>query len=152
MMTKRHLNEFNIFFPPSASKSNPVHIEEPKISGGRKKACLGGSVNLICNMLDTEGIFWKKDGHEIRSERHAWKQNNTHGARGVKFYLEITNVTKSDEGFYECDGIKNGLPYTSTKKLFLGTGNSSLMILLAILPGATVALLISLSSAMQQFC
>ncbi|XP_015761307.1 PREDICTED: fibroblast growth factor receptor 2-like isoform X2 [Acropora digitifera] len=102
-----------------ASKPDPVHIGELKISGGCKKACLGGSVNLICNMLDIEAFSWKKDDQEIRSERHVWKRNNTYGARGVKLYLEIINVTKSDEGVYECVGHKSGVQ--STKALFLET-------------------------------
>ncbi|XP_074627643.1 uncharacterized protein LOC141885709 isoform X3 [Acropora palmata] len=102
-----------------ASKPNPVHIGEIKMSGGCKKACLGGSVNLICNMLDTEAFSWRKNDDEIRSERHVWKQNKTYGARGVKLYLEIINVTKSDEGLYECVGHKSGVQFT--KALFLET-------------------------------
>lgn len=102
-----------------ASKPNPVHIGELKISGGCKKACLGGSVNLICNMLDPEALSWMKNDREIHSERHVWKRTNTHGARGVKYYLEIINVTKSDEGLYECIGHKSGVHFT--KALFLET-------------------------------
>ncbi|XP_044183175.1 peroxidasin homolog pxn-1-like isoform X2 [Acropora millepora] len=102
-----------------ASKPNPVHIGEIKMSGGCKKACLGGSVNLICNMRDTEAFSWRKGDYEIRSERHVWKQNKTYGARGVQVYLEIINVTKSDEGLYECVGHKSGVQFT--KALLLET-------------------------------
>lgn len=81
-------------------------------------------------MLDIEAFSWKKNDQEIRSERHVWKRNNTYGARGVKLYLEIINVTKSDEGVYECVGHKSGVQ--STKALFLETGDSPLIILFAI--------------------
>lgn len=100
------------------------------MTGGCKKACIGGSVNLICNMLDTEAFSWRKNNYEIHSERHVWKQNKTHGARGVKLYLEIINVTKSDEGLYECVGHKSGVQFT--KAIFLETGDSPLIILFAV--------------------
>lgn len=85
---------------------------------------------MICNMLDPEALSWMKNDREIHSERHVWKRTNTHGARGVKYYLEIINVTKSDEGLYECIGHKSGVHFT--KALFLETGDGPLIILFAI--------------------
>ena len=97
-------------------------------------------------MLDIEAFSWKKNDQEIRSERYVWKRNNTYGARGVKLYLEIINVTKSDEGVYECVGLKSGVQ--STKALFLETGDSPLIILFAIFTWHQG----SLSELPEQFC
>lgn len=107
------------FFTPADTSKN-VLIDYLKIAGGRKKAFLHGNVNLTCNMLNTDVANWQKNGSSVTNERHVRKEELTFGGQGRLFYLEIINVTKSDEGLYTCMGHKNGI--TVTKTLYLETG------------------------------
>ncbi|XP_068752501.1 hemicentin-1-like isoform X3 [Montipora capricornis] len=102
---------------PTQGKNIQVHIEKVEIDGGRKRAFLQGSVNLTCIMFNVEYPLWKKDGQLINSGRHAWRRNI--GAHGIMFHLEINNVTKSDEGRYECIGTKHGM--NATEEFYLET-------------------------------
>ena len=56
------------------------------------------------------------------SNRHVWSTKHFFHGRGTKFYLEISNVTKDDEGLYMCSGHAHGM--SDNKTLYLQTGLS----------------------------
>ena len=115
-------HEFNLFFHISADKLKQVHIEYLKIAGHRKKAFLGGRATLTCSMFNAVGTLWRKNGRTVISNRHVWSTKHFFHGRGTKFYLEISNVTKDDEGLYMCSGYANGM--SDNKTLYLQTGLS----------------------------
>ena len=65
---------------------------------------------------------WRRNGKTIMSNRHVWSRKHFFDRRGIKFYLEISNVTKDDEGLYMCSGYANGM--SDNKTLYLQTGLS----------------------------
>ena len=112
----------NLFFHISADKLKQVHVEYLEIAGHRKKAFLGGRATLTCSMFNAVGTVWRKNGKTIISNRHVWSTKHFFHGRGTKFYLEISNVTKDDEGLYMCSGYANGM--SDNKTLYLQTGLS----------------------------
>ena len=115
----------NMLFYISVDELKQVHVEYLKIAGHRKKAFLGGRVTLTCsisNSFDAVPV-WRKNGKKITSDRHVWRRQHFSDRRVIiKFYLEISNVTKDDEGLYMCSGHANGM--SDNKTLYLQTGLS----------------------------
>ena len=110
------------FFHNSAEELKQVHIEYLKIAGNRKKAFLGGRVTLTCSMFNADVPVWRRNGKTIMSNRQVWSRKYFFDRRGIKFYLEISNVTKDDEGLYMCYGHAHGM--SDNKTLYLQTGLS----------------------------
>ena len=80
---------------------------------------------MTCSMSNTFNAVpvWRKNGKKITSDRHVWRRKHFFDGRGIiTFYLEISNVTKDDEGLYMCSGHAHGM--SDNKTLYLQTGLS----------------------------
>ena len=77
---------------------------------------------MTCSMFNADVPVWRRNGKTIMSNRHVWSRKHFFDRRGIKFYLEISNVTKDDEGLYMCSGHAHGM--SDNKTLYLQTGLS----------------------------
>lgn len=83
-------------------------------------AFIGSQINLACKMKNVQVSIFLKSGVAVR-EGGRYKYIHVHSAhKRLDSYLEITNVTKDDEGNYSCFAYKNGI--LTSAKYTLKTG------------------------------
>ncbi|KAL9958033.1 hypothetical protein ACROYT_G034998 [Oculina patagonica] len=84
-------------------------------------AYIGSQVNLTCKMTNAEVAIFLKSGVAV-NEGGRFRYIHEHSEpNGLVSSLEITNVTKDDEGNYTCWAYKNGIIASSMYTLKTGT-------------------------------
>ena len=83
-------------------------------------AFIGSQINLTCKMKNAQVSIFLKSGVTV-TEGGRYKYIHVHSAhKRLDSYLEITNVTKDDEGNYTCFAYTNGI--LTSAKYTLKTG------------------------------
>lgn len=97
-------------------------------------AYIGSQINLTCKMKNAQVSIFLKSGVAV-TEGGRYKYIHVHSThKRLDSYLEITNVTRDDQGNYTCFAYKNGImtsaKYTLKTGLWLWFQLSSLLQLL----------------------
>ena len=83
-------------------------------------AYIGSQINLTCKMKNAQVSIFLKSGVAVR-EGGRYKYIHVHSThKRLDSYLEITNVTRDDQGNYTCFAYKNGI--MTSAKYTLKTG------------------------------
>lgn len=84
---------------------------------GSKVVYIGGQATLTCKMSKTEAATFIKSGVQIEEHGRFLYEFQNSGRNQLLMNLQITNITKQDEGNYTCFAIRFGLKSTQSYTL-----------------------------------